>query len=518
MRGRPRLVEEGKPIYGPGSEASTDHVMDDEHHDDHTVAEAITSTSHHLHPHPSPSSGTGMTSLQRAAHSYGGGGRKYTKPRPKTGGSSSYVIGGGGGGEQATRGGASRFSVASSYYPHPTPTAMHHAHHVVEEHSFTIPSQHPPAQIQPQHANAASWSQPTTEYQHPPAAGYHHQHQHQHQHQQHTRQQPQNQYSPAQSMNHHAMDHDHGMNGDHHTVYHNQQYATTPSAAPHPHQHHQKSYACPAGSYHSTPITHHTHQTTSFTIGGGNVDLNRDSNYAEDYSLEKIERMEGVEDQGIKPPLVVLDGANVAYAYATAVVGLEHVSSSLAAHAHNNKKPEPDARGIQVAIRYFRQAGVRLLVVLPTSWFRSKPRPKDSNRNSSMMETPQLEILHDLKAQGLLVAAPPTDDDDAYALLIARREQARAQGRNHGQGPGFVLSNDMFRDAAARDLTGELKQWLTTGSGSDNNAHGPGRISFAFCDMGTMDDHGDRVLDFIPNPRHPLVAWVESEHRRVNSI
>jgi hypothetical protein len=489
MRGRPKLVEEGKPIYGPGSDdAPTDHDMD-EHHDH--VAEA-TSTSH---KQPSQSSGTGMSSLQRAALSSCGGGRKYTKPRPKIGGSS-YVIGGAG--EQAARGGDNHFSFA----------AMHHAHHV-EEHSFTIPSQHPPAHIQPQHANAASWShsgyhhhaapytiQQPTEYQQA-SAGYHHVHTYQ----------PQNYHSQAQSMDHHAMDHamDHEMIGEHDTTDHSQQHAT-PLAASHP-QHHQNANAY-LGSYHPTP-TQHTHQTTSFTIGGGNSEGNSNSNYAEDYSLEKIERMEGVEDQGIKPPLVVLDGANVAYAYAASVVGLEHVSS-LAVQA---RKPEPDSTGIQVACRYFRHAGLRVLVVLPTSWFRSKPRPRDTNRSSSMMETPQLEILHDLKAQGLLVAAPPTDDDDAYALLIARREQARAQGRN-GQGPGFVLSNDMFRDAAARDPTGELKQWLTTGS----DDHGPGRISFAFCDMGTMDDHGDRVLDFIPNPRHPLVAWVESEHRRVNSI
>jgi hypothetical protein len=466
----------------------------DEHHD-HTADAASTSTStSHTQPSQSSSTSTGMSSLQRAAHASGGCGRKYTKPRPKTGGSS-YVVGGGG--EQADH-----FSVEPSYYSRPAPTAMHHAHHV-EDHSFTVPSQHPSAQIQPQHANAASWShggyhhhatpysiqQPTPEYQHPPV-GY----------------PPHNHYSPAQSMDHHAMDHE--MIGEHHTTDHNQQH-DIPSEAPHP-QHHQKAYAY-AGSYHPTP-THHTHQTTSFTIGGGggHAEGNSDSNYAEDYSLEKIERMEGVEDQGIKPPLVVLDGANVSYAYAAAVVGLEHVSS-LAVQA---RKPEPDSRGIQVATRYFQQAGLRVLVVLPTSWFRSKPRPGDANRNSSMMQTPQLEILHDLKAQGLLVAAPPTDDDDAYALLIARREQARAQGRSNGQGPGFVLSNDMFRDAARRDPTGELKQWLTTGS----DEHGPGRISFAFCDMGTMDDHGDRVLDFVPNPRHPLVIWAETENHRVNSI
>ena len=64
-----------------------------------------------------------------------------------------------------------------------------------------------------------------------------------------------------------------------------------------------------------------------------------------------------------------------------------------------------------------------------------------------------------------------------------------------------------------RDVTGDLRNWLTKGVSCE---HGPGRISFAFCDMGTMDDHGDRILDFVPNPRHPLVIWVESLHRQAS--
>jgi len=123
------------------------------------------------------------------------------------------------------------------------------------------------------------------------------------------------------------------------------------------------------------------------------------------------------------------------------------------------------------------------------------------------METPQLEVLKDLKARGLLVAAPPRDDDDAYALTIARREDTRSHQR--GGGGGFVLSCDMFRDAVNRDATGELRGWLIKGSGN-----GPGRISFAFCDMGSTDDYGDREMDFVPNPRHPLVSWIEGELRK----
>lgn len=129
---------------------------------------------------------------------------------------------------------------------------------------------------------------------------------------------------------------------------------------------------------------------------------------------------------------------------------------------------------------------------------------------NAMMETPHLEVLKDLKARGLLVAAPPRDDDDAYALTIARREDVRSH--NRGGGGGFVMSNDMFRDAVNRDVTGELREWLTKGSGN-----GPGRISFAFCDMGSTDDYGDPEMDILPNPRHKLVAWIEGEHRKASS-
>jgi hypothetical protein len=219
--------------------------------------------------------------------------------------------------------------------------------------------------------------------------------------------------------------------------------------------------------------------------------------------------MEGVEDLGTKMPLVVLDGANVAHHYAQAWSGLTHPSSLTVAQPALTK-PEPDAQGIRVATDYFLQIGVRVLVVLPQYWFKTKPRPPGdyTNTHKASMETPQMEILHELKSMGLIVASPPTDDDDAYALTIARREEARSLAKRNGEGPGFVLSNDLFRDAQQRDESGSLKEWLKNGRHPDI---GPGRISYTFGDMGTMNDRGERILDFIPNPRHPLVIWMESQ-------
>ncbi len=224
-----------------------------------------------------------------------------------------------------------------------------------------------------------------------------------------------------------------------------------------------------------------------------------------------IERMYGIEDHSIKPPLVVIDGANVAYAYTEAMAG-GGGTTSLSYHKQS-PQIEPDVHGIQVAVSYFQLAGCRVLVVLPTWWLRLKPRAGDVMDGNAKMQTPQLEILQQLKAQGVLVTSPPRDDDDAYALTIARREHVRArQAPQHyqQQGPsGFVLSNDMFRDAMERDATGQLATWLNQGSSNGTELF-PGRISYAFCDMGTVDEYGDPELDIVPNPKHPLVRYIET--------
>jgi hypothetical protein len=89
------------------------------------------------------------------------------------------------------------------------------------------------------------------------------------------------------------------------------------------------------------------------------------------YKYETVERMEGVEHHGLKGPLVVMDGANIAYAYADALSGFQQGSSS-----------EPDARGIQVAAQYFLATNVRVLVVIPAPWFRAKPRVGDESQGT----------------------------------------------------------------------------------------------------------------------------------------
>eukprot|EP00547_Thalassionema_nitzschioides_P005686 CAMPEP_0194217768 /NCGR_PEP_ID=MMETSP0156-20130528/22238_1 /TAXON_ID=33649 /ORGANISM="Thalassionema nitzschioides, Strain L26-B" /LENGTH=384 /DNA_ID=CAMNT_0038946899 /DNA_START=49 /DNA_END=1203 /DNA_ORIENTATION=- len=201
--------------------------------------------------------------------------------------------------------------------------------------------------------------------------------------------------------------------------------------------------------------------------------------------LHSIESMEGVVSLDAKEPLVVMDGANVAHAYADVATG--------------KSRGEPDFFGLQVAANYFLEAGVRVLIVLPAPWFRVKPQATDLNKDNAMMVTEKVEILRGLKEQGLLVTSPPRDDDDAYALTIARRERDRAKERGDG-GAGYVLSNDMFRDAIGRDAG--LEHWLKEDFG---------RMSYAFCDLGTMNEFGQHELDFIPNPRHPMVAEIERQ-------
>ena len=255
----------------------------------------------------------------------------------------------------------------------------------------------------------------------------------------------------------------------------------------------------------------HSHPT-SFVIGGASLPLPPPPTQTPvplqhfDNDNDEVVKMEGVIDLSEKPPMVVLDGANLAYAYDKAWQG----GSSLAA---SQQRPVPDARGIVVACQYFLAAGIRVLAVVPATM---------------MHRDPHQTILQPLEQQGVVVPAPSRDDDDAYAITIARREDAKA--RQRGDGPGYVMSNDQFRDAMRREESEDdahppghsspaatssgylsLRTWLTEGSVRDNGTTGPGRISFTFCDTGSMDDHGDRILDIVPNPRHPLVQFIEKQ-------
>ncbi|KAL7557747.1 hypothetical protein ACA910_006221 [Epithemia clementina (nom. ined.)] len=223
------------------------------------------------------------------------------------------------------------------------------------------------------------------------------------------------------------------------------------------------------------------------------------------------ERMEGVE-LGAMGPLVVIDGANVAYAYADAL-GAGYDDSY---RNHRSRRLEPNVVGIQVACQYFWQhaatSSVRVLVVLPASYVNAKPR--DGKSTNALMETDQWELLQQLKQDGKLVLAPPTDDDDAYVLTIALREwtrqqQQQQQSKEHPLLLGaYCLSNDLFRDALERNP--RVREWLQANNHTTTVGSG-GRISFAFVDMGQVDDHGQRILDIVPNPRHELILWMEQQ-------
>lgn len=249
------------------------------------------------------------------------------------------------------------------------------------------------------------------------------------------------------------------------------------------------------------------------------------------------ERMEIDDTHLQRLPLVVLDGANVAYAYSQAT----ETSSSLSNGAYisssssggNKNGLVPNVLGIQIAVSYFLHGGCRVQVVVPVYWMRRKP----GNGSSSHVlgNASQLDILNRLKEQNILCCSPPTDDDDAYCISIARRIDARFEARKKTSsslqvyamshfsnfdddltkiGGAYILSNDLFRDAQDRDLTGDLTRWLDGDEHEGAHCSLPRRISYSFADLGSMNQYGDGQLDFVPNPRHPLIAMIERSHRK----
>jgi len=144
------------------------------------------------------------------------------------------------------------------------------------------------------------------------------------------------------------------------------------------------------------------------------------------------------------------------------------------------------------------------------------------------MITPQIDILQNLEDHNILCCSPPADDDDAYVIAMARREDGRARRKNRHYtssslsdnistaGGAFVLSNDFFRDAMARDSSDELKYWLKGSRANDLPYCPPGRISYSFCELGSMNEYGDPQLDFMPNPRHTLIETIEKINRMKN--
>lgn len=406
---RPRLVEEGAPIYGPGSEQAPrrvvevlvdDHEMDDDHERSHDRRQHET-----IAPTKTPTS-----SLQRVAMSSG-----IQIPSKRTGTrlQTSYEIGGGRSSQEK------KITQTQDFVNH------HHQNyyvHSIQADHTTIGTVDDAMEMEAEHIQGPTPGTPL-----PP------------------------------QMQSHLPNHHHDAKNHHHPA------------------HHASSSQMKASSY--VHVSHPPATYTSYTIG--------------ETPNVPTEKMVGVEDHGHKTPLVVIDGANVAHAYGVAMAGM---------YNKGRGEVDPDATGIDVAVQYLSTAQIRILIVLPQYWFRGKGRWNNMGHE-------QEKVLNTLQGKGLIVASPPADDDDAYALTIARREESRSMRRPNGEGPGFILSNDMFRDAQARDATTHLRHWLNEGR---DPSIGPGRISYSFADMGTLNDHGERILDFVPNPRHPLVVWIEN--------
>mmetsp|Transcript_23178 Transcript_23178/g.48498 ORF Transcript_23178/g.48498 Transcript_23178/m.48498 type:complete len:532 (-) Transcript_23178:141-1736(-) len=244
-----------------------------------------------------------------------------------------------------------------------------------------------------------------------------------------------------------------------------------------------------------------------------------------------------------KSPLIVIDGANVAY----------HYAECLNPFYDPKHRPEPNPRGITLAVRYFLQHNCRVQAIIPISWYRQKPRATDTasargkHGEDAKMVTDEVDELRTLREQGFLVACPPGDDDDSYALGLARREEDRLMDRlQHLKGEdlddamnleevgasfpiefmsGYVLSNDFFQDAIRREQKNRSESkklsYYSENSGRSSLSHHyhpssslqswlkQHRISYSFADIGSTSD-GERELEFLPNPRHPLVETIEN--------
>ena len=307
------------------------------------------------------------------------------------------------------------------------------------------------------------------------------------------------------------------------------------------HQYHKQQLYPPQHQNHQSYQSYqnqnqHLHQSDFQTSTCTQMDESNSNSNSNDMDIMDIMDI----DRPPPPPLIVMDGANIAYTY----------SSSLS-------KSEPDVDGIDIAVQYFLQRGLRVLVVLPAQWMRKKPSLGDLLQENAMMQTSQLDTLTRLKSQGLLCLSPPTDDDDAYIIDIARKADSTMEKHSHIHshthththshtnnnntdrnsnssnsnnstciGGAYILSCDLYRDAIHRDRMMRRHQQhhqnyqtnqTNTIQGGNNHNQALGewikrkRISFTFYNNDTHN-HGHSNIDqaiFVPNPRHELISILE---------
>ena len=188
-------------------------------------------------------------------------------------------------------------------------------------------------------------------------------------------------------------------------------------------------------------------------------------------------------------PLIVLDGANIAYAYSDFLL-----------------EKEPNVKGIALAVNFFQSFG-NVQVVLP-SYFMNK---KLLSKEYSLMQTDSLDILQSLKQNHYLCLTPPADDDDAYMIAIATSyQQKKYKSQQQPFNNAYIVSNDLFRDAIQRNHhANDVRQWLKSGNG---------RISYSFFNIGgnTIDNDNRSVpkIEFIPNPRHSFIETIRQQQQQ----
>ena len=319
------------------------------------------------------------------------------------------------------------------------------------------------------------------------------------------------------------------------TNHHNTPYHIPPSVPPQQHRYHYEIGSShllpPPPPYEPPPIQpqepygHYNHNSSSY-----GAPPPPSSQLYPTTIAPTMERMTGVEiDTSHIGPLIVMDGANIAYAYShqQQLLHQQQYYSSTTSHTittgtpsttpttncHSKQKIRPNLRGIQVAYEYFRhrmmhsqngphhhhhqQPILRIMVVLPQSYIanHTKKHPAltdyDIEQSNIMNE---LLLLQQQQAsssstlsmvppppQFAIVTSPSHDDDDAYVLQIALRESKNNHRRRHCATTtdphtmatfhqyAYILSNDMYRDAQERDTSHQLYDYLNFGYSTDND-------------------------------------------------
>mmetsp|Transcript_4997 Transcript_4997/g.9436 ORF Transcript_4997/g.9436 Transcript_4997/m.9436 type:complete len:305 (-) Transcript_4997:264-1178(-) len=149
----------------------------------------------------------------------------------------------------------------------------------------------------------------------------------------------------------------------------------------------------------------------------------------EEQHYQDISQLERLQTQQNDLPTVVLDCANIGWAF-----GMDSFSPA----------------GLSIAYHYFQDFHVNVLGFLPSSYYTR--RPNDGSRDNPMKQTVGWDIIDSLIRSDQMVIVPSGDSDDLYILQYARMNGA------------FVVSNDFFTDhvrsLSGEDATAQATAWL----------------------------------------------------------